>query len=184
MSNDIYKKQPASVLPTKTDVYLTESGGVSFNAEEKCWQKYREPRLWWMMPIEQPIPSPKGLTLEDAKQWLYTNDDFKYQDINGVDVPTMDSIAEVIFNYATECVLSNTAKMAEEIDELKESCATYQGHIFEFENNPNFKSEAHKQLEQQLQTAKDSLELALKQAREDGVVDLEQIKTAIQQINK
>lgn len=46
---------------------------------------------------EQPKES-----VNNALQWLHSNDDFDYQDINGVDVPTHFSIAKVMAKYANQ----------------------------------------------------------------------------------
>ena len=58
-----------------------------------------------------------------AKEWLLENDDFEYQEINGVDVPTYDSIAKVMEAYhESELKKLREAQVSEQLFAFLEYC--------------------------------------------------------------
>lgn len=155
-----YEKRLATELPKDEDYYHTDRGRLRYNPVLKTWYsefggaQITQPK-YWLLPLPSPIPS---MTPKDALQWLHKNEEFQHTEIDGVDVPTFDSIAEHMDKYAAELVYKHTLSLKQEVEELKESCVKFQDQIFELENNPNFKSDTHKQLDQQVKTLQHSLE--------------------------
>jgi len=49
-------------------------------------------------------PQTKEVEIEETKDWLINNDDFCYTEIDGVDVPTQESIAKVMNRYVNEII--------------------------------------------------------------------------------
>lgn len=156
-----YERKEATETPKESGLYLTNLGWCSFaqihDPKKPVWVKNHEKVniSEWLLPIPSPIPS---MTLEEAKHayarslgygdWAMLSSERGYY---GPTVSDRDRVSELYLQH-------NTLSLKQELEELKESCVKFQDQIFELENNPDFKNDTHKQLEQQVKTLTEALE--------------------------
>lgn len=133
MGNTIYIKRLASVLPEKDGYYTTNEGKRYFHAVLQKWantNKYIWPQdiEYWFEEHTQPPPiSPKGMTLEEAKNDMAKKmgyESFAEMDEDYGLTNNYDLLMSCFDQAADLYLASNTLKLKEENEELKNKLKT------------------------------------------------------------